>query len=807
MFEQLPLSALAIPLRPVVKAVINRASRLRNERKAGQRLAVSTENLMENSLDETLGRLRGGNVEDSWWRRVLDRLGQSYIAPDFLRQPALREWLHEDRVVDDLKALAAAIISGSDDPNAQARLARSYANRTGEETELAKQPVDVTVAIIVAGYIASIPADQRPLAGMFQELSSQVQDRFDRFEESHLSALADPIIQQAHTDQATQKLSEIVLLRTIDSPGARRNIQELLNRVSQGDLAATDSPTKERVRYWCARLCAADPETLEFAKQVRNQLGQTNSDMNLLVVDALLAELEGDVDSALRLLRDHDDRDSRTALFGLLTRSRGEKVALDWYAQQSPTDDDQLFSDVGWRNWAICMATIGEWGKAAQRLTALETPRKESPALALIEGTVNAAMLLPDDHREIALTGVPIYPNIVSNLGAEIEQYHARATTCFELAQRCLSGLVDRNLTRVISDWLLWLRIMNPNPDAIELIRKEISQGMETDYQAVNLILFAWAFKIPFNPAPLGQHLEYRKTLGGLNKDELLAEFLLSEQFMDARDRIRYMERHEAPLRKIISPSVLVGMHIEALLADNQIERARSTLVREKKCIEEQHFDRLVVLIDAHDGHDPLKQLESLYRQRKRLIDLQNLVFHLKRVDDHVALLPLAKELFAHQRTVDNALSIVMCFGDPTSFDHRSIIEFLEDNSDLVAQSDDLKEAKAVALFRAGGFQDSRVLNDVLLNSRKNKNDLRLSIKIAIASGDWERLEEVINRTWRQRSSEDPDTLMTVAQLAGQQDKSPDRSIQLGYVGGGKSIGRSPNPHRRLLVTFSTWAR
>ena len=487
---------------------------------------------MESSLDETLDRMRGGNIEDSWWRGLLGRLRQSYITPDFLRQPALQEWLRDDQVADDLKTLAAARILGGtgDDPNIQARLTQCYADGTGEDRELAKHPIEVAVAIIVAGYIAAIPADQRPLAGMFQELSGQLQERFDRFERTKL--LADPIIHEAHTDQTTQKLSEILMLRSIDPPGALRNIQELLNRVSVGDLQAADHSTKDKVRYWAVRLCASDTETLGFAKELRKRLPSDRDDMNLLLVDALIAELEGDKDLAIRLLRDHDDPDSRTALFGLLSRARGEEASLAWYADQSRKDDDQFFSDVGWKNWALNMARIGRWAEAAQRLATLETPWMDSPALAVVEGALNASMLLPADQREFVLTGVPIYPNIDPNLGQEMQAHHARARVCFEFAQEYLSGLTDRNLTQLIADWILWLRIVNPRAGASQRVRQEISDGMTDGNQAVNLILFAWAFDIPYDPAPLKQNLAQRTALGGLTKRELLAEFLLSQQFM-----------------------------------------------------------------------------------------------------------------------------------------------------------------------------------------------------------------------------------------------------------------------------------
>ena len=170
---------------------------------------------MDSNLDQTLDRLRGGNIDDSWWQSILNWLGREYIAPDFLKTPALQEWLAQAHVADDLKALARAIIMGGDGEDAQVRerLAQSYSNRTGEALQLAGGSIDAAVGILVAGYIASIPSDLAPVAGMIQDLSGQIQDlpgrlddRFDRSEGARLAALIDPITRKAHTEQAKKEL-------------------------------------------------------------------------------------------------------------------------------------------------------------------------------------------------------------------------------------------------------------------------------------------------------------------------------------------------------------------------------------------------------------------------------------------------------------------------------------------------------------------------------------------------------------------------------------------------------------------------
>ena len=795
------LSVLASLLRPVAQAAFKYAakyaSRLYAERKAGR--DPTNLPLMESSLDQTLDRLRGGKVEDSWWRKVLGQLGHQYIAPDFLKNQELREWLADASVADDMKVLAKALIMGGavSDTEIRARLAKSYSSRTGEASHLADEPIDVTAAILVAGYIASIPADQRPFAGMFQEMFGHVNERFDRLEEAHLSVLSDPIIQQAHTDQAEKVLSQILILRAFDPQRARQNIQALQRHVGhEGDLLASSTSTKNTVLYWTARLCAGDTETRVAARHFRAELRQTDPDRDLSIVDALLAEGDGNTDEALRLLRDHRSPDSKTALFSILTRSRGEHAALDWYAEQATHGDNNFFTAVGWWNWAICMAKAGQWNEAAQRLLRFEPHWQEMPMLAIVEGIINAAMLLPDEYRERTLETVPIYPGVTPTLGGEAEKHYARAALCLEFAEQSTKDIASPDFAEFISDWRLWLRLMNPNPTHANVAHDEVRQGMEEGARAVKLIRFAYAFNIMFNVEPLKHYLKYRERLGGLDDHELLAESLLAEQSMSPHDLVSYLEQHKTRLSEVISLAFVTTMYVDALVRDGQTERARALVTANATDLGEAHSNRLTVMIDAHEGEDPRKKLELLYHQTEALIDLKNLVAHLKTTNDHAALQPLLCDLFNRERTVESAQDFVKCLGAPPFFDHDAIINFLEENSDVLERSDELKELQAWALFQAGQLQESKEINDKLLSQIGSSDALHLDINIAIASGDWEHIAAIIEREWPRQESLTPEILMTLAQLAGRQGLTPDRALQFAKL----AAQKAPNDPRILMA-------
>ena len=802
------LSHLASLLRPVVQPVIGRVARLRAEHQAGQMPTGVSSNLLEKTLNETLHRLRGGNVEDSWWRNILDRIEQEYIAPEFLKKPALQEWLVEDQVSCDLKALASARIMSTthDEAEIRSRLAKSYAEQTGETLRFADIPIDVVVAVLVAGYIASIPSDQLPIVGMGQEISRQVSEVSDKLSEvsSQINqiqspTLADPYTQQVHTEKANQELNTILTLRAFYPARARKNIQELCARVNdEGDLAATSNSIKSKILYWTARLCAADAETLDLARQLRGELRQIKLNLNLSIMDALLAAEMDREEEALRFLRDHDDPDSRTVLCNVLARFRGQREALAWFEQQEERDNPQFFTAVGWRNWALYMAKERRWEEACQRLINYGSFWSEMPALAVIEGVINAAMLLPEDDREKTLETVPIFQGVSSHLVAQVESHHSRATICFEFAEQNLKDIADYELARFISDWRLWLRLMDPNVTNANDIRDEIRQNMEEGEKAVELILFAWTFNIPFNVEPLKQYLEQREQFGGLNEHELLAQGLLFNLSMSPRDFIIYLEQHGPRLSKVMYPALVITMRVHALARDGQTGRARALVAEHVDGLGTEHSNRLMIMIDEHEGHDPREKLESLFRETGRLIDLKNFVSYLKDVNDLEALRPLVHELFKRERNLPNALDAVRIMSSPL-FDFAAIIEFLETNPDLLEQSDDLKEAKAWALFHAGRLEESREINDTLIKQRANQNDLRLDINIAICSGNWERIAATIDREWDRRDSHDPETLLNLSRLAGQQDRAPDRALQLARLAAEKA------PDNPVILAAAYW--
>ena len=592
-----------------------------------------------------------------------------------------------------------------------------------------------------------------------------------------------PVARQIKADKnAEQGLSDILSSRLFSHINVLERIQALRRSVTDGNNRSTVSPaTRLEINYWVARLCACDSSTIEVAKQVREELHSTAPDRDLSVVDALIAHTEGDEDKALRLLRDQDNPDASATLFTLL-RTQGNDKALSWFERQQDKENLHFFTPIGWFYWAVCMSAIGKWEEAAQRMGSLHDFREEMPTLAMLEGQINAAMLLPEDFRYGVLEGPPLYIGIAPSQGRKKEACHARARECFEYLGQHRVVRDDPELIKFTKYWQRWLGLMSPKSAQLKTAREEIRQLMETgNATALEVMDFANAFNVSYDPRPLRRYLEDRTELGGLSDPEMKADCLVNERLMPAVERVAYFEEHQPRLRKIMPLPFLLGMQVAALLDNKQTDKARALVREHTDDLDEAHSRALLANINRHGGQDTCRELENLYREEKSLGALQGLISCLKDAGNRTALLPYVREMFDRVPNADNALGVIACLPEKP-FDHAAVLDFLAPHADIVEQSDALQEAKAWALFRAGRFQEAKEVNYTLLEKRGHPNDRYLEIQVATCTGDWEHVTTIIDQIWPKRATHDPEFLMTLAQIAALQDNTPRRALELAVL-------------------------
>ena len=756
-------------LQPLVPAVADRVARLRAERAA--LAGAQTPQLLRDSLKATLRPLRGGSIEDSWWQQLVDTLEHQSLASDWLKAEAVRAWFGQQEVANALVELAENDLVGvgasRDDLRAQA--AASYTAHTGEDRAVSRRAVETAVSILIAGFLASIRKEQRPVVGLIQAALQR------------LPTEPDPITRRIHSELAEAELESLLVRRSLPFLEPHKQALSLLSKVSTGELRAADPAIQSRIHYWAALLCAGQPDALDTAKRLRADL-PSDSALNVAIVDARIAESDGENDRALQTLRDLDSIDGRSALFGALARICGHRKALSWFEKQHGRESKGFFTPTGWRNWAFAMVKEGRWKGAADRLAALAPVRATDAGLAQMEGANNAALLLPPDFRPRVLEGVPLYSGIQLHHTPDVATYHARATECFQQLRDQLRDVKHAGFSRYLEWWGLWLRLLSPDADTVQHARAEIADAMRNGPRAVSLAPVAWTFGIEFDDGPLRVWLDGRRDLGGLNADERVAEWVSTYQSALPAEFLSYLADHRAQLEEVIPAATLIILECEGCVKTGQRERARSIAESAKDHLGQGDYERLLAAIESASGEDSRGRLETAYRNDPSLQNLKALATYLYEANDFEQLRIRAHELLEREHSAENAKLVAFAEDGAAGRASGASLEFLNSIPDLTSVDDDLQALKARALFVHGRLEEAKALNDLLLRRREFWQDTELDVYLALHMGAWERLTAILDAEWENRQRHDARTLLQLAHLAAESGTADERAIDLGRL-------------------------
>ena len=744
-------------------------------------------------LEEALNRLGGGRPGDPFWRRARSRLDRWSMGPGVPRGATEQQILQDEQARADLIELAKAKVLGRDAPEARKRLEKllDAAESRQPTANAADGRPDRIASAMVASYRQAIPAEAQ---GVVEEFRARL---------DYLGPGADPVVGREHTRRVTELLDGIVKDRCLPALQAARRIRDLLADVEEGTLGGADARTKNAVRYWAARLLAEDRGTVAAARELLAVLPRSHADFDVVIVEARIAETEGDHNRALDLLRDPDYADRRSSYLAALARIGGKDDALTWFDSTGDDHPPDFLTAPGWRTWAICMAEAERWEEATTRLAEFEGHWQSDTAFPLTEGILNAAMLLPAGERSRALKDVPIYPGITPSHPPEAGVYAARARKCFTAVQDYPGVAGNPDLSEFVDTWQLWLRLMDPEPARSSAARTEAGKKITDGPAGFALVPLVWAFGIEFDATTVRTRLAEQRGAGQFSSVEWAAECLSNQRSMPPRDFVRYLERHWTRLTRIMPEPFSAELKIRALVADGQPARARDSLERAREVVGSGASRSIELWIETNEGEDRRSELEALYPETNQLSDLRALIHYLQEAGDQDALPAWLAVLFERERTVQNAVRLVVQQVASEQTTPQDLLEFLDVNEDLVKRSPDLRAARASALFGAGDYGKAREVNDALREDRRFVSDDMLAIELAVLSGDWERVPGILDRVWSVRDSCHADTLIHLAYFAADHPETLDRALELGRL----ATRKRPNAPQILMGAFELFVR
>jgi len=568
----------------------------------------------------------------------------------------------------------------------------------------------------------------------------------------HLDALAAsaPTLQEAITGQhqATPGLAEAIerdFARRYNRATQRSLFPEcgkadefslLAQELTEGDFTGLSTNLRRRILLRAARSRAARRDVAEAKYLMSAALQLEGSDSELPAL-ARVTAAEGDLDGAIRLLRDQDDADCRSTLLSLLAHHKGDDAALSWVAGSCLIATDFSAGGV----LALCQTYIHKNDFEGLARTSAQISEKqclESPYLFLFRGIVRFAATLAVPDRPKVLGGIPLDVRFVQPIlpDSELQGHLDQTILDLQRLRPIASDLGLPEAARTAEVYVRWCELLHPRHKQAALAK--LRNDMEELQTAIVHVQFALAYDSGFDPKPLAVLLEKREALGGMDDDELRAALILRLHGDDPRPVAKFIGTYRARCESSIGQGEVAAIEIQALALAKEVASARLLLDARRNLFSPE----LVALLDAEilkaQGSDPVEQYRTVYEKTKTPEALRALVNALAEKQDYLGIARYAQELYA--RTADPnditmaARALAKVGDDETFLRIAETYPFVEERDPFLARH------HAWLLFRLGRLNEAKQFTSALRTTDPKSRDLDLEIAIAVESGAWETL-------------------------------------------------------------------
>ena len=257
----------------------------------------------------------------------------------------------------------------------------------------------------------------------------------------------------------------------------------------------------------------------------------------------------------------------------------------------------------------------------------------------------------------------------------------------------------------VDDDYALWLELKDPKRS--DNGKQRLRENFRDAKSALHAVPLALQFGIDLDLTEVEQQIERQTALnGGPTADTAFARFALAFKQKSAKDVADYLARHYDELSKYIDQKSLRFLQIETLLKTGYPDRANelSELLLQDG-LSEAEESRLRRIISEAEGIDPVEAREAQFKESNSLDDLVRLVSKLERQQDWDGLCKYGALLFNRTRSVREADLLAGALINARRADQ--LVEFVNENSGLLSQSENLQMAYSWALYHEGEFLEA----------------------------------------------------------------------------------------------------
>jgi tetratricopeptide (TPR) repeat protein len=547
------------------------------------------------------------------------------------------------------------------------------------------------------------------------------------------------------------------------------SFQLLARELIEGPMASISPSLRRRVFLHAARSAAVRGELQEAQRFLTEALALPGEDTDAPAM-ARLAEARGEVDEAIRLLRDRQDADSRSTLFNILYRARGDAAALAFLADHNLSVPDLTVNGIH----TLCIVYLVQGNLEAVKNVLNQMSAEQftdGPYLLLLRGAVRLAALFPKPDQATVLRATPLdvrfartVPSreiVSAELNASIADLDRVSVVAKEL------GLRDTG--RIAEAYVIWSEFLHPDrrDAALRKLRSDVAEPKT----ALGRLQFAFAYDPEFDPGPAERYLARREQFGGLDDEEISAALVLGLHGNNPRSLADFLAKNRARLEAILgNAAAVLSMEIQALSMAGDATSARLLFDQNRGLFDADLVTVLEGEIAKADGSDPVAESKRVYETLRTVEALRALLNQLVKRKDHRAIGHYAEILY--QLTNDPIDVVMAASAYAQAGANQDVLRIVRANPFVEARDPALARHYAWQLFQRGELREAKRIADELRQSTTQR-DLELEIAIAIESGHWEGLAGPLGHYLDDASNRTGLALIRAAHLAQASGQGP----------------------------------
>jgi hypothetical protein len=539
-----------------------------------------------------------------------------------------------------------------------------------------------------------------------------------------------------------------------------KEIGDLARRAVDGDLSGASADARWLATEYAARAAASRKNGAGEARELMAAADKIAPGRGHEIVEAEIAA-HGDIDAAVRMLRDVKTADGRAQLVRIIGTGLGPQAAVDRVRAEKWTAAD--INAAGANTVAMMAIEADELEFATEWIKEVsDNQLDERPSLLALRADLTLAETMPADERRSVIIALPLDLRDVHPF-EDAESIGKRRGAVADLA-RLLAVMRELGLQRVqgpLEERLWWLRGLDP--ETRDTARAKIAEGLKSE--PARWVRLALHLHVEFDRDGLRASLE--RLRGGWSADEAAAYLLLEMASGDAGRVARSIAENRKELEQsgFTNRLSLLFMEVQALARSGDTAAARRKMESEVPASEAGMRALLGSVIAECEGSvDPVTLARSRFAERGSTEDLRHLCDALHKAGKRDELIEPAQDLARRTRTVADLRGAVGVLTDAGK--HADALKLLAEMPTVGGGERTIEKRRAECQMRTGDYKGARKTLEEHFGNDIDPYVAHIWIGLEIESGQWANLQGLVERALRHKDRLGALLLIRLAQIA-----------------------------------------